>query len=160
MLITNTPREHRLQVADAPWLPILLPLPREFTVSKRHQPCHGVGLAHFLPSLKGGKKSKATAAGKSARAGRLLRARLLLLLQASLPFAKSSPRGGRRRQHSGLRGDPEASGRGPPGSPASQPPLGGGKTASRAHRPAPSAPLPAAGTLLRLLGSAWREPNA
>lgn len=112
------------------------------------------------PSLKGEKKSKATAAGKSARAGRLLRARLLLLLQASLPFAKSSPRGGRRRQHSGLRGDPEASGRGPPGSPASQPPLGGGKTASRAHRPAPSAPLPAAGTLLRLLGSAWREPNA
>lgn len=58
MLITNTPREHRLQVADAPWLPILLPLPREFTVSKRHQPCHGVGLAHFLPSLKGEKNQK------------------------------------------------------------------------------------------------------
>lgn len=54
MLIANTPKERRLQVADAPLFPIFLPLFPEFPISKRHQPCHGVGLAHFLPSPKGG----------------------------------------------------------------------------------------------------------
>lgn len=68
MLIANTPKERRLQVADAPLFPIFLPLFPEFPISKRHQPCHGVGLAHFLPSPKGGGHKKATAAGKSTRA--------------------------------------------------------------------------------------------
>lgn len=55
----------------------------------------------------------------------------------------------------------EASGRGRSRSPARrQPSPGGGKAASRAHRPAPSAPLPAAGTLHILPGSARRGPNA
>lgn len=54
MLIASTPKERSLQVTDTPLFPFFLPLSPEFPISKRHQPCHGVGLAHFLPSPKRG----------------------------------------------------------------------------------------------------------
>lgn len=58
MLIANTANERRLQVADAPLFPIFLPFSPDFPISEKHQPCHGVGLAHFLPSPKGGRIKK------------------------------------------------------------------------------------------------------
>lgn len=164
MLIANTPKERRLRVADVPWFPpIFLLSSPEFTISKRYEPCHGVSLASFLSSPEE-ENQKATAAGKLARAlaTSSARARLLLLLPALLPFTKSEELEKRKARvtEQGTGRVREARGRGLPGSTARPPAPGGGKATSRAHRPAPSAPLPAAGTRHILPGSARRGPNA
>lgn len=161
MLIASTPKERSLQVTDAPLFPFFLPLSPEFPISKRHQPCHGVGLAHFLPSPKrGGGNQKATAAGKSARALGASSARVsCCFFKPHFPLRRAHREESASDNTGVCEGTQKPADAGDPGAQPVSPPPGGGKAASRAHRPAPSSPLPAARTLLILLGSARRGPN-
>lgn len=112
------------------------------------------------PRQRGGGNQKATAAGKSARALGASSARVsCCFFKPHFPLRRAHREESASDNTGVCEGTQKPADAGDPGAQPVSPPPGGGKAASRAHRPAPSSPLPAARTLLILLGSAWRGPN-
>lgn len=164
MLTANTPKERRLRGADVPWFPpIFLLSSPEFTISKRYKPVAVLVWPASYPRQRRKIKKQQLLANWLGRWPLPPCARVsCCFFQPYFPLrrAESSRRGRRRSQNRGLGGSEKPEDASDSGISARQPAPGGGKATSRAHRPAPSALLPATGTRHILPGSAWRGPNA
>lgn len=95
------------------------------------------------PHQRGGESKSNSCWQIRSGAGRLLRASPVASSSLTSLCEELAERRARATSQGSARG-PRSQRTRATGSPTSQPPLGGGKAASRAHRPAPSAPLPAA----------------
>lgn len=164
MLTANTPKERRLRGADVPWFPpIFLLSSPEFTISKRYEPVAVLVWPASYPRRRRKIKKQQLLANWLGRWPLPPCARVsCCFFQPYFPLqrAESSRRGRRRSQNRGLGGSEKPEDASDSGISARQPAPGGGKATSRAHRPAPSAPLPATGTRHILPGSARRGLNA